>query len=133
MDLLGCAVLTLQSPNHDNGTQRAIEPLALPAGSRRFMGAVTSSVSSQDSSDSGLSVFISEIAWVHLEMITPNESERNNHMVSVICGVCNTRYKILSVEQKETHRHGDQSGGCQWGGGWGRGGVEGWSLADASY
>ena len=28
------------------------------------------------------------------------------------------------MEQKETHRHGDQSGGCQWGGGWGRGGVE---------
>ena len=41
-------------------------------------------------------------------------------MISLTCGICNTRYKNLSVEQKEMHRHRDQSGGCQWGGGWGR-------------
>ena len=51
-------------------------------------------------------------------MIILSQKETNNHMISLICGICNTTYKNLSVEQKETLRHGEQSGGCQWGGGW---------------
>ena len=32
----------------------------------------------------------------------------------------------LSMKQKQNHRHREQTGGCQGGGGWGRDGVGGW-------
>ena len=32
----------------------------------------------------------------------------------------------LSMKQKQTHRHREQTGGHQGGGGWGRAGVGGW-------
>ena len=32
----------------------------------------------------------------------------------------------LSMKQKQNHRHREQTGGCQWGGGQGRDGVGGW-------
>ena len=32
----------------------------------------------------------------------------------------------LSMKQKQNHGHREQTGGCQGGGGWGRGGVGGW-------
>ena len=32
----------------------------------------------------------------------------------------------LSMKQKQTHRHREQTGGCQGGGIWGRDGVGGW-------
>ena len=33
----------------------------------------------------------------------------------------------LSTKQKQTHKHKEQTCGCQEGGGWGRGAVVGWS------
>ena len=32
----------------------------------------------------------------------------------------------LSMKQKQNHGHGEQTGGCQWGGCWGTDGVEAW-------
>ena len=32
----------------------------------------------------------------------------------------------LSLKQKQNQGHGEQTGGCQWGGDWGRDGVGGW-------
>ena len=33
----------------------------------------------------------------------------------------------LSMKQKQTHGHREQTGGCQVGGGWGRDGMGGWA------
>ena len=35
----------------------------------------------------------------------------------------------LSIEQKQTHGHREQSGGCQGGGDWGRGGMGGLGVS----
>ena len=47
---------------------------------------------------------------------------------SFICGQMN-----LSMNQKQTHRHREQTCGCQAGGGVGKGWVGSLRLADANY
>ena len=57
------------------------------------------------------------------------------HMISLMCEIYNMEQMILSTEQKQTHRHREQTGGCQREGGGGEG--EGWTgslgLADANF
>ena len=38
----------------------------------------------------------------------------------------------FSTKQKQTHRHREQTGGCQGREGWKRDGVGGWRLADVT-
>ena len=49
-------------------------------------------------------------------------------MIALICGQMN-----LSMKQKQTHRHSEQTWGCQTGGGVGKGWVESLRLADENY
>ena len=54
-------------------------------------------------------------------------------MMSLICGIKNMTQMNLSMKQKQSHGHREQTGGCQGGGEVG----EGWSgslgFADANY
>ena len=43
------------------------------------------------------------------------------HMISLICGIYNMTQMSLSIKQKQTHRHREQTYGCQWGRGGRRG------------
>ena len=48
-----------------------------------------------------------------------SETEKNKyHMISLICGIQNMTQVNLSTKQKQTHRHREQTCGCQ---GWGQG------------
>ena len=38
-------------------------------------------------------------------------------MISLMCGIQNMTQMNLSMKQKQTHRHREQTYGCQWGGG----------------
>ena len=62
-----------------------------------------------------------------LEIITLNEgsqTEKNeHHMILVPCGLSNMTQMSLSMEQKQTHGHREQTCGCQGEVGWGRDGV----------
>ena len=71
----------------------------------------------------------SAATWMDLEMITLSEvcqTEKDRHLViSLTRGIQNTTQMHLSMKQKETQRHGEQTCGCQ-GGGLGDGGG-GWA------
>ena len=54
------------------------------------------------------------------------------HMISLTCGVSNMTQMNLPVKQKRTHRHREQTCGCQ-GGGVGEGWIGSLGLADANY
>ena len=47
-------------------------------------------------------------------------------MISLICGIQNMTQMNGTTKQKQTHRHREQTCGCQGGGGWGRDGLGVW-------
>ena len=55
--------------------------------------------------------------WVPLEILILNEVSQKEkdkyHMISFTCGIENMAQMNLSTEQKQIHRHGEQSCGCQ--------------------
>ena len=56
-----------------------------------------------------------------------SKSEKDkHHMISPICGIWNTTQMNLSMKQKQTQGHREQTGGCQGGGGLGKDGVGVW-------
>ena len=69
-------------------------------------------------------------AWMDLESLILSEvSQKEQHkyrMISLMCGVHNMAQMNLSVPQKETHRHGEQTSGCQGGGARGCDGPGDW-------
>ena len=57
-------------------------------------------------------------AWMQLEILILSQKEKDiYHMISLICGIQNVAQMNLSIEQKQTHRHGEQTCNCQGGGG----------------
>ena len=80
------------------------------------------------------------VTWIELEILILNEvnqKQKNKyHMISLICGILNTAQMNLSTKQKQTQRHGEQTGGCQTRSGreWdGLGCTESLELVDANY
>ena len=76
--------------------------------------------------------------WIDLEIIILGEvgqKEKDKyHMISLICGMTHTMTQMnLSTKQKQTHRHREQTCGCQGGGVWGEGLFGSLGLADANY
>ena len=58
--------------------------------------------------------------WMELEIIILSEiSQKEKDMISLICGISNMAQINLSTKQKDIHRHGEQTCGCQRG----RGGI----------
>ena len=57
--------------------------------------------------------------WIKLGSITLNEASQKEkdkyHVTSLICGIYDMARMNLSTEQKQTHRHGKQTCGCQGG------------------
>ena len=55
--------------------------------------------------------------WVKLEIIILSEVSQKekdkDHLVSVTCGIQNTTQVNLSIKHKQTHRHREQTCGCQ--------------------
>ena len=72
-----------------------------------------------------------------LEIIIVSEvshTEKDIYCIPLICGIQNMTQMNLSMKQKQTHRQGEQTCGCQWRGGRRRGWEVGsLGLADASY
>ena len=63
--------------------------------------------------------------WMQLEMIILSEvvsqKEKDKyHITSLIRGIYNMAQMTLSTKQKRTHRHREQTCGCQGEGEWGR-------------
>ena len=60
--------------------------------------------------------------WMELEIITVSEVSQKKknkyHMILLICGIQNMTQMNLSMKQKLTHKHREQTCGCQGGGGW---------------
>ena len=54
-----------------------------------------------------------------------NKSERERQISYDITFMCNLKYN-LTTKQKQTHRQGDQTHGCPWGGAQGRDRGGGW-------
>ena len=48
------------------------------------------------------------------------------HMIPLICGIQNMAQANLSTKQKRTHRHGEQTWGCQRERVWGKDGLGVW-------
>ena len=71
--------------------------------------------------------------WMQLQIIILNESERERHTIPVIFRIENMTQMNLSVKQKQTHRHREQTWGCQGGGETGEGWTGSLGLADANY
>ena len=75
--------------------------------------------------------------WMDLEIIILSEISQTEkdkyHMISLICGIQNMTQMNLSTKQKQTHRHREQTSGCQGGGGVGKGRIGSLGLADANY
>ena len=73
--------------------------------------------------------------WMDLEIIILSEINRKEkdkyRMISLICGILNMTQMNLSTNQ--THRHREQTCGCQGGGGMGEGWLRKFGLADANY
>ena len=68
--------------------------------------------------------------WMQLKIIILNEVSQKEkdecHMLSLICGISNMAQTNPSTKQKQTHRRGEQTWGCQGVGGWqGRDGLWG--------
>ena len=56
--------------------------------------------------------------WMHLEIIILNEvklEKDKHHMTPLICGISNMAQMNLSMKQKQTHRHREQTYDCQGG------------------
>ena len=63
-----------------------------------------------------------------------SKSERERHpMISLVCGIQNTTQMNVSTKQKQTHRHREQTYGCQGGGEGGEGWIGSLGWADANY
>ena len=61
---------------------------------------------------------------IQLEIIIPSEISQKQkdkyHMITPICGIQNTAQMNLSTQQRQTHRHREQTHGYKRGGPWGR-------------
>ena len=59
--------------------------------------------------------------WIELETIilseVSQEEKDKSHIISLICGIQSMAQMNLSMKQKQTHIHREQTHGCQWGGG----------------
>ena len=68
--------------------------------------------------------------WMQLEIIKLSEVSQKEkdkyHMISLICGTQNMIQMNLSMKQKQTRGHREQTCGCQGEGGQGRDGEGGW-------
>ena len=68
--------------------------------------------------------------WMQLEIIILSEISQKEkdkyHMISLICGIQNMTQMNITMKQKQTHGHREQTCGGQGGGGWGRDGMGGW-------
>ena len=68
--------------------------------------------------------------WMDLEIMTLSDVSQKEkgkyHMISLICGIEKMTQRNLSMKQKQNHRHREQTGGCQGGGGRGTDGVGDW-------
>ena len=68
--------------------------------------------------------------WMDLEIVILSEvslKEKDKyHMMSLTCGIYYMTHMNLSTKQKQTHRHREQTCGCQGGRGWGRDGLDIW-------
>ena len=64
---------------------------------------------------------------MQLEMIIPSKVSQKDkdksHMTSFMCGIYNMTEMTLSMKQKQSHRHREQTFGCQGGEQWGRNGM----------
>ena len=73
--------------------------------------------------------------WMDLEIIILSEVSQKEkdkyHMISLTCGIYNITQMNLST--KQTHRHREQTCGCQGAEGMGVGGIGSVGLADAKY
>ena len=55
--------------------------------------------------------------WMQLGILIRSKSKRDrHHMISHMCNL-NMAQMNISIEQKQTHRHGEQTCDCQEGGG----------------
>ena len=76
------------------------------------------------------------VIWMQLEILMLGEVSQTEkdkyHMILLTCGILNMAQMNLSTDQKQAHRHGGKTWGCQ-----GRGGGVGWTgslgLVDANY
>ena len=68
--------------------------------------------------------------WMDLEIIILSKSERERQTPYDITYVWNLKYDSNEIiyEAEQTHRHREQTCGCQGGGVWGRGRQEGWGY-----
>ena len=78
------------------------------------------------------------VTWMGLEIIILkvklSQKEKDKyHMISLICGIENMTQMNLSTKQKQTHRHKEQTCGCQGGGQVAEGRTGSLGLADANY
>ena len=67
-------------------------------------------------------IMLFEATWMQLETLIRSEvsqKEKDKYHISLICEIWNMAQMNLSAEQKETHRHEEQTWGCR-GGGTGR-------------
>ena len=59
--------------------------------------------------------------WVQLEIIklskVKQKEKEKYFMISLLCGIEKMAQMNLSTQQKQTHRHREQTGGCQGEGG----------------
>ena len=62
-----------------------------------------------------------------------NSEKKTYRMISLICGIQNTTKMNLSMKQKQTQRHREQTCGCQEGGEVEERGVGIMALVDANY
>ena len=77
------------------------------------------------------------VTWMDLEIIILSEISQTEkdkyHMISLICGIQNMTQTNLSTKQKQTHRHIEQTSGCQEEGGVGKCWIGSLGLAGANY
>ena len=74
--------------------------------------------------------------WMQQDILTVSEVSQKEkdkyHMISLIFGIQNMAQMKLSIEQKQTYKHGEQTRGCQGGGG-GMGWTGSLGLVEANY
>ena len=77
--------------------------------------------------------------WMQLEILTLSEVSQKEkdkyHMKLLICGISNMVQMNLPTKQKQTHRHREQTCGCQGRGGreWDRLGVWGQQMQTITF
>ena len=78
----------------------------------------------------------SAATWMDLAIITVSKASLKEkdryHMIPLICGISNMTQMNLPMKQKQTHRHKEETCGCQ-GGGAGGGCTGSLGLADTKY